>query len=116
MGIIGTYTPEDLFSGKFLVVDDVRMIPTGTAAFKRGAVLTAANIPVLAGTVANADCIALEDIDASAADAPIRCVVAIAGGFNSNALTTGDDTDPATLKDTLRAKSIYLTAALTISE
>jgi hypothetical protein len=115
MGIIGTFTTEDLFSGKFPVVDDVRLVPAGTAAFTRGAVLTDANIPVLAGTVANADCIALEDADASAATEPVRCVVAIAGGFNSNALSAGDDTDPATLKAALRAKSIYLTAALTVS-
>jgi hypothetical protein len=114
MGVIGTDTPEDLFSGKFLVVDDVRMIPNGTAAFKRGAILDTDNVPVVAGTVGDADCIALEDVDASAASEPLRCVVALSGGFNSNGLSTGDDTDPETLKTTLRAKSIYLTKGLSV--
>ncbi|MFP3041883.1 hypothetical protein LQZ19_08680 [Treponema primitia] len=110
MALIGTFTPVDLFNGLFPVVEDVRMIPNGTPAFSKGAILTAANIPVVsAGTP---DVIALEDIDASAASSPVRCPVALSGGFNSNALSTGDATDPITFKDVLRTKSIYIRPAM----
>jgi uncharacterized repeat protein (TIGR02543 family) len=108
MAVTGKWTPDDLISGKFPVVDAVRIIPSGTAAFKRGAILTDANIPVAAA--GTPDCIALEDVDASAADA--RCVVALSGGFNINALSTGDGTDPASFETALRGKNIYLTRGL----
>ena len=108
--VIGTHTPDDLITGKFPIVDEVRIIPSGTTAFKRGAVLTTASIPVVSGTVANVDCIALEDCDASEEFA--RCVVAISGGFNVNALSTGDTTAPISLKAALRTKSIFIENAL----
>ncbi|GMO53764.1 MAG: hypothetical protein Pg6C_20190 [Treponemataceae bacterium] len=108
--VVGTYTPDDLISGKFPIIDEPRIIPSGTAAFKRGCVLTAANIPVVSATAANVDCIALEDCDASAG--AVRCAVAIAGAFNNKALSAGDSTDPATFKAALRAKSIYIAKAL----
>jgi uncharacterized repeat protein (TIGR02543 family) len=108
MGLTGIWTPEDLFSGKFPVLDAVRIVPAGTVPFKRGAILTAANIPVASGGAP--DVIALEDVDASVA--AVRCVVALSGGFNSRALSTGDGTDPASFAAALRAKSIYLTEGL----
>jgi uncharacterized repeat protein (TIGR02543 family) len=108
MVVIGSRTPEDLISGKFPIVDAVRLIPAGTPAFKRGAILTAANAPVNAG--GTPDCIALQDADASAGEA--RCVVALSGGFNVNFLSTGDGSDPAAFEANLRGKSIYLTQGL----
>jgi uncharacterized repeat protein (TIGR02543 family) len=106
--LIGKWTPDDLISGKFPILDGVRIVPAGTPAFKRGAILTAANVPVASGGAP--DVIALEDVDASAA--ATRTVVALAGGFNTNALSTGDGTDPAAFEAALRAKSIYLTRGL----
>jgi uncharacterized repeat protein (TIGR02543 family) len=100
--------PDDLISGKFPILDAVRIVPAGTPAFKRGAILTASCVPVASG--GTPDCIALEDVDASAADT--RCVVALAGGFNVNFLSTADGTDPASFDAALRAKSIYLTQGL----
>jgi uncharacterized repeat protein (TIGR02543 family) len=108
MALIGRWTPDDLISGKFPIVDGVRIIPSGTHAFKRGAILTAANAPVASG--GTPDCIALEDADASAA--AMRCVVALSGGFNVNALFTGDGSDPVAFEAALRAKNIYLTEGL----
>ena len=104
MAVTGTWKPEDLISGKFPIVDAVRIVPASTPAFKRGAILTAANTPVAVG--GTPDCIALQDVDASAADA--RCVVALSGGFNVNFLSTGDGSDPAAFEAALRVKSIYL--------
>jgi uncharacterized repeat protein (TIGR02543 family) len=108
VALTGTFAPEDLLTGKFPLVDGVRVIPSGTAPFKRGAILTAANAPVASG--GTPDCIALEDVDASAADT--RCVVALAGGFNVSFLSTADGTDPASFAAALRAKSIYLDKGL----
>jgi uncharacterized repeat protein (TIGR02543 family) len=108
MALTGTWKPDDLISGKFPIVDGVRIIPSGTAAFKRGAILTSGNVPVNSG--GTPDCIALEDADASDADA--RCVVALSGGFNVNFLSTGDGSDPSAFEAALRAKSIYLTRGL----
>jgi uncharacterized repeat protein (TIGR02543 family) len=108
VALTGVFTPEDLLTGKFPLVDGVRVIPAGTAPFKRGAILTAANAPVASG--GSPDCIALEDVDASAADT--RCVVALSGGFNVNFLSTADGTDPASFASALRAKSIYLDRGL----
>jgi uncharacterized repeat protein (TIGR02543 family) len=108
VALTGTFAPEDLLTGKFPLVDGVRVIPAGTVPFKRGAILTAANAPVASG--GTPDCIALEDVDASAADT--RCVVALAGGFNVNFLSTADGTDPASFASALRAKSIYLDRGL----
>jgi uncharacterized repeat protein (TIGR02543 family) len=108
MALTGTWAPDDLISGKFPIVDGVRVIPAGTPAFKRGAILTAGNIPVNAGGAP--DCIALHDADATDADA--RCVVALSGGFNANALSTGDGSDAAAFEAALREKGIYLTRGL----
>jgi uncharacterized repeat protein (TIGR02543 family) len=108
MALTGIWTPEDLISGKFPVVDAVRIIPSGTPAFKRGAILTSGNVPVNSG--GTPDCIALADADASAS--PVRCVVALSGGFNTNFLSTGDGSDPAAFGDALRVKGIYLTRGL----
>jgi uncharacterized repeat protein (TIGR02543 family) len=108
MGVIGTFTPEDLISGKFPIVDGVKVIPSGTSSFKRGTILAASGTPLVSG--GTPDCIALEDVDASAADT--RCVVALSGGFNANFLFTGDGSNPASYADSLRAKSIYLTEGL----
>ncbi|MDR2490270.1 MAG: hypothetical protein LBD20_02590 [Spirochaetaceae bacterium] len=110
MDYAGTFTPDDLYNGLFPMVTEARIVPNGTEAFKRGAVLTTANIPVKTATVATVDCIALEDCDASGAAA--RCVVALSGGFNVNALSTGDATTPASLKSALRAKNIYIAKAM----
>jgi hypothetical protein len=112
MAVTGTWTPDDLISGKFPIVDDVIMVPAGTPAFKRGAILDDTGVPVVGGVSATEpDSIALEDCDASGAD-PVRCVIALCGGFNANALSAGADTTVAAQKAALRAKSIYITAAL----
>lgn len=108
MAVTGTWKPEDLISGKFPVMDAVRIVPAGTPAFKRGAILTAACVPVASG--GTPDCIALQDADASAAEA--RCVVALTGGFNINFLSTGDGSDPASFEAALRAKNIYFIGGL----
>ena len=108
MAVTGIWKPEDLISGKFPVLDAVRIVPAGTPAFKRGAILTASCVPVASG--GTPDCIALQDADASAAEA--RCVVALAGGFNVNFLSTGDGSDPAAFETALRDKSIYLIQGL----
>ena len=109
--VVGKFKPDNLINGDFDIVDRAVMIPAGTPAFKRGTVLTAALVPVVAATVANADRIALQDCDASGAD-PVRCVTALTGGFNTNSLYTGDSTDPATLENTLRGKSIFIRRGL----
>jgi uncharacterized repeat protein (TIGR02543 family) len=108
MALTGVFAPEDMFTNKFPVADGVRVIPAGTAPFKRGAILTAANAPVASG--GTPDCIALEDVDASGG--AMRCVVALSGGFNSNFLSTADGSDPASFSTALRAKSIYLDKGL----
>jgi uncharacterized repeat protein (TIGR02543 family) len=108
LALIGNWTPDDLISGKFPVLDAVRIAPSGTPAFKRGAILTAACVPVASG--GSPDCIALEDVDASAGN--VRCVVALSGGFNTNALSTADGSNPAAFEAALREKNIYLTEGL----
>jgi uncharacterized repeat protein (TIGR02543 family) len=108
MGVIGTFAPEDMISGKFPIVDGVKVIPSGTSPFRRGTILAASGAPLASG--GTPDCIALEDVDASAAET--RCVVALSGGFNANFLFTGDGSDPAAYADSLRAKNIYLTKGL----
>ncbi|GHT66329.1 hypothetical protein FACS1894110_09810 [Spirochaetia bacterium] len=111
MAIRGTYTPDDLITGKFPIKDDVIIVPSGTAAFKRGCVLTTAFVPVLTATAANVRYVALEDTDASAAAA--RCVVAKTGGFNINKMSTGDTTTVVSLVAALEKYSIFPEAAET---
>jgi hypothetical protein len=101
--VIGNYTPDDLIAGDFPIVKETFIVPSGTAAFNRGAVLDADGVPI--EDAADADCIALQNVDASTTAKP--CIVALTGQFNQNQISTGD-LALADVKTALRAKSIFL--------
>jgi hypothetical protein len=89
--LIGEITPVNLFYGEYPVEQDDRLIPSGTAAFNRGAILDIDGVPITAGNVADAESIALEDIDASGSAVP--CVVALTGGFNRDSLNAANSSE-----------------------
>ena len=109
--VVGQFVPDDLINGDFSIVPEAIMVPAGTQAFKRGTVLDSDFAPVTDETADDADRIALEDCDASGSS-PVRCVTALTGGFNTNQLHTGDNTDPSSLKKVLRGKCIFIRRGL----
>lgn len=108
----GTYTPDRLFDRD--TETRVRTIANGAGVLPRGTLLgkiTASGkyLKSLSAAVDGSevpDAILLEAVDASAAD--VNAAVAIAGKFNSAAITYGAGHTAAEVEDVLRTKDIYL--------
>jgi len=103
MTTIGTMTPDNLFADNGAERSVTRLIPAGTAV-KRGDILSMSNVPIAASGQPFG--IALDNIGAN--DTIRVCTVAIQGGFNANALFTGDTKAPMEWFDELRDIGIIL--------
>jgi hypothetical protein len=109
----GTYTPDGLIAGDFPIRTRKAVLASGQS-LARGALLgvITADGKVTLSASAAADgsqvpnCLLAEDIDASGGDA--EAVVYIAGDFNANALTLGAGHTIASVREGLRALSIFL--------
>ena len=110
----GTYSPDNLIAGEFPRV--ARKVTIGTGAnLVAGAVLgkiTATGKFILSASAAGdgsqaPDAILAEDAAAAAADK--EAIVYFSGEFNELALTYGVGHTAASVRDTLRDKSILLT-------
>lgn len=108
-----THTPDQLFAGDFPVrTRDVVIV--SSAALKRGAVLGVISDGgkyKLSATAAGdgsetPKAILAKDADASEGDA--KSIVYLTGDFNEEALTFGAGHDAASVRETLRALSIFL--------
>jgi hypothetical protein len=99
----GVSTPDNLYAGGFPEVRDTRTIPDGIAV-KRGDILSDGYVPI--PNNGNPDCIALEDVSATA---DIRVItVALTGEFNINALSVGNGPSAEAYVSKLRKLSIFV--------
>lgn len=109
----GTYSPDNLFAGDYPVVSTKLTLVTGESVV-RGEVLgvITASGKLAASLSAAVDgsqvphCIAVEAVDATAADKEI--LVYLSGHFNASALTIGTAHTAASIREGLREKGIYI--------
>lgn len=107
------YTPDRLLTGNAEVVTDTVTI-TGAAAYARGTLLgqiTASSSWTISEQAATDGsqvpaAVLLDNVDVTAGDLPGP--IAIAGGFNANAMTFGTGWTAATAKNAARASRIYI--------
>lgn len=112
----GTYVPDELVIGGDINTQTKTLVSGQN--LQRGAVLgiiTASGKLTLSASAAGdgsqvANCILLEDCDASGGDA--QCSVYISGHFNENALTFGTGHTADTTREQLRDVGIYIKPAM----
>lgn len=117
----GTYTPDALIAGDFPVRTDKVTISSGQN-LQRGALLgkiTTGGEYVLSLSAASDGsqtpvAILAEDVDATGGDA--QGIIYIAGDFNQDKITYGDDHTAASVKAGLRDLGIYLHAPVSAAD